>query len=47
MNVCFFDCLSPLNLDQIDLGGFGVSERIEDGSEAVFLLGRSAVAAGD
>ena len=29
-------CPSPLNLGQIDLSNFGVSGRIEDGSEAVF-----------
>jgi len=35
-------CPSPLNLGPIDLSDFGGSGRIEDGSEAVFGLGRSA-----
>ena len=34
--VPLFPCPSPLNLGQIDLSNFGVSGRIEDGSEAVF-----------
>ena len=42
-----FDCPSPLNLGQIDLSDFGGSGRIEDGSEAVFGRGRSAVVTGD
>ena len=40
-------CPSPLNLGQIDLSDFGGSGRIEDGSEAVFGRGRSAVVTGD